>query len=110
MKSVTKNFLSFNTWRDLRELVMNEDVTLDQKVRQITQIIEHFPDRDFILIGDSGEADPEVFNLIRQVYPGQVKEIKIRDVVNARELAPERLEGMTVIPAPTVEPGVSQFD
>ncbi len=110
MKSVTKNFLSLNTWRDLSDLVLNEDVTLDQKVRQITQIFEHFPHRDFILIGDSGEADPEVFNLIRQAFPGQVKEIYIRDVVNARELAPERLEGMHVIPAPTAERGVSQFD
>jgi len=110
MKSVTKNFLSLNTWRDLSDLVLNEDVTLDQKVRQITEIFEHFPHRDFILIGDSGEADPEVFNLIQYAFPDQVKEIYIRDVVNARELAPERLYGMQVIPAPTIERGDLRFE
>lgn len=110
MKSVTKNFLSLNTWRDLRELVMNEDVTFDQKIAQISQIFEHFPQRDFILIGDSGEADPEVFSTIREMFPDQVRDVYIRDVVNARELAPERLEDMHIIPAPTIEFGVSQFD
>ncbi|TVQ04593.1 MAG: DUF2183 domain-containing protein [Balneolaceae bacterium] len=110
MKSVTKNFLSVNTWRDLRELVMNEDVTFDQKIRQISQIMEHFPEREFILIGDSGEADPEVFSEIRRMFPRQIKEIYIRDVVNAREEEPERLSGMNIIPAPTILPGVSQFD
>ncbi|MCC5941591.1 MAG: App1 family protein [Balneolaceae bacterium] len=110
MKSVTKNFLSLNTWRDLRELVMNEDVTFDQKITQISQILEHFPQREFILIGDSGEADPEVFSTIREMFPDQVREIYIRDVVNARELAPERLEDMHIIPAPTIVFGSSQFD
>ncbi len=110
VKSVTKNFLSINTWRDLRELVMNEDVTFDQKIRQISQIMEHFPSRKFILIGDSGEADPEVFSEIRNLFPGQVKKITIRDVVNAREEDPDRLAGMNVIPAPTIIYGISQFD
>jgi hypothetical protein len=110
MKSVTKNFLSINTWRDLREVVMNEDVTFDQKIRQISQIMEHFPKRKFILIGDSGEADPEVFSEILNMFPAQVKEIYIRDVVNAREEEPERLIGMNIIPATTIYSGVSQFD
>lgn len=110
MKSVTKNLLSMSTWRDLQELVLNEDVTFDQKVSQISQIFEHFPRRRFILVGDSGEADPEVFREIRRLYPGQVQEIYIRDVVNAREENPERLGGMNIIPAPAIVRGVSLFD
>ena len=110
MKSVTKNFLSVSTWRDLRELALNEDYTYDQKIEQISEIFEHFPERRFILSGDSGERDPEVFNRIREMYPDQVEKIYIRDVVNDRELRPERLEGMTIIPAPTVVRGESQFE
>ena len=110
MKSVTKNFLSLSTWRDLRELVLNEDYTYDQKIEQISDIFDHFPNRRFILSGDSGERDPEVFNRIRELYPDQVEKIYIRDVVNDRELRPERLEGMTIIPAPTVFPGQTQFE
>jgi phosphatidate phosphatase APP1 len=110
MKSVRKNVLALSSWRDLRELATNEKVTYDQKVTQISRLMQHFPDRQFILVGDSGEMDPEVYTSIEEMYSDQVKEIFIRDVVNHRELNPERLEGMTIIPAPTIERGVSQFD
>ena len=102
MKSVRKNLLTVSSWRDLREVATNEMVTYDQKIAQITRILEHFPDRDFILIGDSGEMDPEVYRVIESRFPDQVEEIYIRDVVNARELERERLDGMEVIPAPTL--------
>lgn len=102
MKNTRKNPLTINTWRDLRELITNELVTYDQKVSQISQLFEHFPGREFILVGDSGELDPEVYNHIRNQYPEQIRKIIIRDVVNARENTPERLEEMTVLPAPTI--------
>lgn len=102
MKTVRKNPFSLNTWRDLSELATNENVTFDQKLRQIEQIMQHFPGRRFILVGDSGERDPEIYSTVRSRYPDQVEEIFIRDVVNDREHRPERLEGMTILPAPTI--------
>lgn len=110
MKNVRKNIFNLNTWRDLRELVTNEYVTLDQKIGQITVLFEQFPNREFILVGDSGERDPEVYREIQRLYPDQIRDIIIRDVINARELDPDRLEGFTVIQARTVLPGISQFD
>ncbi|CAN5299064.1 hypothetical protein BH23BAC3_BH23BAC3_21190 [soil metagenome] len=109
MKSVRKNLLNIGSWRDLRELATNEFITYDQKISQISELMETFPQRRFILIGDSGEMDPEVYSIIRENYPDQVHEIIIRDVVNARNLQPERLEGMRIIIARTIEPGLSQF-
>lgn len=102
MKNVRKNLLSARSWRDLTELVTNENVTFDQKVSQITTIMKHFPDRQFILVGDSGEKDPEVYREIQASFPKQVREIRIRDVVNDRKLNPLRLEGMQIIPAPAI--------
>ncbi|TVR27681.1 MAG: DUF2183 domain-containing protein [Balneolaceae bacterium] len=58
-------------------------------------------DFSFILVGDSGERDPEVYREIANRYPDQIKEIIIRDVINDRQINPGRLEGMTIIPAPT---------
>ncbi len=112
MKSVRKNFLSINTWRGLRELATNEMLTYDQKIDQISQIMEHFPDRDFILVGDSGERDPEVYRHIKRNYPDQVEEVIIRDVVDHRNQNPDRLENMTIIPAPTItrESGAADSD
>lgn len=109
MKNVRKNLFNVASWRDLRELATNEMVTFDQKVEQISELFERFPGREFILVGDSGELDPEVYTKIRELYPNQVRTIYIRDVVNDRELNPERLEGMRIIRARTIEPGVSQF-
>ena len=109
MKNVRKNLLEEDTWEDLRELAVG-DATVNQKIEQITEIMEHFPARSFILIGDSGEADPEVYRKIKEDFGARVQEIRIRDVVNDKKNHPCRLEGMTVIPAPVVKKGVSQFD
>jgi len=106
MKQVTKNLLSINTWRGLNDLITNENVTYNQKIDQISRIFQHFPDREFILVGDSGERDPEVYREIARRYPDQISNIIIRDVINDRENRPDRLEGMEIIPAPTIQPGV----
>ncbi|ORZ21300.1 hypothetical protein BCR42DRAFT_407255 [Absidia repens] len=50
----------------------------------ITTILEDFPKRKFILIGDSGEIDPEIFARIYQRYPDQVVKIFIHDVTSKR--------------------------
>ncbi|CAO3588044.1 unnamed protein product [Absidia cylindrospora] len=52
----------------------------------ITTILEDFPKRKFILIGDSGEIDPEIFARIYQRYPDQVVKIFIHDVTSKRAM------------------------
>jgi phosphatidate phosphatase APP1 len=91
MKSVRKNLLSAGSWEDLQELAEG-DATFEQKVEQISEIIERFTGRKFILIGDSGEKDPEVYSEIKTKFPNQVEEIRIRDLNMAR------LRGMTILP------------
>lgn len=81
---------------------VSPDGTFEHKVEQISRLMTRFPGRTFVLIGDSGERDPEVYHEIRSRFPGRVQEIIIRDLVNAREKASHRLQGMTVIPAPTI--------
>jgi hypothetical protein len=107
MKNVPTNLLSPTTWRDLLKLV--GDATVDQKLKQISTIMSRFPERRFILVGDSGEHDPEIFHQLRETFGDQVEEIWIRDVVNARHTTPERLSGMNVIAARTISEGVSEF-
>ncbi len=101
-KNSRKNLFSADTWRDLEELFTNENATYDQKLGQIKAIMTDFPKRKFILVGDTGEKDPELYRAIQVEFPSQVKEVWIRDVTNDRELKPKRLEGMNVIPAPTI--------
>jgi phosphatidate phosphatase APP1 len=74
------------------------EVTYKHKLKEITELMNRFPERKFILVGDSGEIDPEVYNEIRKQRPAQVQEIRIRDLINDNVVNNFRLTGMTVIP------------
>ena len=87
------------------------DVTYKHKLKEITELMNRFPERKFILVGDSGEVDPEVYNEIRKKRPAQVQEIRIRDLINDNVVNTFRLKGMTVIPVnPIVCVGDKHFE
>jgi phosphatidate phosphatase APP1 len=46
----------------------------------IEPLLKQFPKRSFILIGDSGERDPEVYAALARKYPKQIEGIYIRNV------------------------------
>ncbi len=46
----------------------------------IRSILETFPRRRFVLVGDSGEIDPEIYAAAKRRYPNQVAAIFIRDL------------------------------
>ncbi|WP_300464993.1 App1 family protein [Desulfobacula sp.] len=71
--------------------------TFDQKMAQIRTLLKHFPERKFILIGDNGEKDPEVYRRIQKAFPYQIQEIRIRVVADTKD-NPGRLDRMTRIP------------
>lgn len=48
------------------------------KTEAITRILELFPKRHFVLIGDSGEHDPESYGKIARIFPNQIDAIYIR--------------------------------
>jgi len=50
------------------------------KRRVIEQIMADFPHRKFVLVGDSGERDPEVYAAVARRSPEQVAGIAIRQV------------------------------
>lgn len=52
----------------------------DHKRIKIERVLAMFPDRQFILLGDNGQHDPQIYHSIAQDYPGQIKAIYIRAV------------------------------
>ncbi|MFN3148211.1 phosphatidate phosphatase App1 family protein [Bremerella sp.] len=50
------------------------------KRKAIKQLLRTFPDRKFVLVGDSGEKDPETYGVMARKFPDQVVKIFIRDL------------------------------
>lgn len=55
----------------------------DHKLGQIRRVLDCYPDLSFILIGDSGQDDPEIYQTIVEDYPGRILAVYIRDVAGA---------------------------
>ncbi len=59
------------------------------KMASLNAIMAKYPRRQFLLVGDSGEQDPEFYAALARHYPGQVAGIYIRDLP-ARPMSAER--------------------
>jgi phosphatidate phosphatase APP1 len=52
----------------------------DHKLAQIRTLVDYYPELKFILIGDSGQHDPEIYLRVIQAHPGRILAAFIRDV------------------------------
>jgi phosphatidate phosphatase APP1 len=52
----------------------------DFKLARIRALIERFPQRRFVLVGDSGERDPEVYAAVLAAFPTRVEAVFVRNV------------------------------
>ncbi len=55
------------------------------KREALDQILETYPDLPFILIGDSGQEDPEIYQSVVHDYPGRILGVYIRSVHEEEE-------------------------
>ena len=70
----------------------------EYKLEIIEPIFTTFPQRQFVLVGDSGEKDPEVYGTLARRHPNQVSGIFIRDVTGEDSRAERYLKAFTNIP------------
>jgi len=69
-------------WFRLRDHLLRRLLILRRsgKITVIQAILKTFPNRQFILIGDSGEKDPEIYGALARKFPQQVRKIMIREI------------------------------
>jgi phosphatidate phosphatase APP1 len=90
-------------WFRLRDEIFKRWQILRRKSKGgiIRSLIRRLPERTFVLVGDSGERDPEIYAKLAAKYPSQITRICIRQI-EAHPLDSERLAkiyrryGMTV--------------
>jgi len=66
-------------WKD-RSFFSLFDSPEKSKPAVIEALLEAYPDRKFIFVGDSGEKDPEIYGALAAKHPRQVIRIYIRNV------------------------------
>jgi Uncharacterized conserved protein (DUF2183) len=60
--------------------LLDADATSRHKQAEIAQLLADHPRRRFVLIGDSGERDPETYGAVIRNHPTRVAAVLIRDV------------------------------
>jgi len=63
-----------------------------QKQKEILDILKTYPKSKFILIGDSGEYDADIYIEIAKTYPNQIIAIYLRSVKHKKKM--KRIEGL----------------
>ncbi len=58
------------------------------KIETISELIDAYPLRKYICVGDSGELDPEIYSKLYAKYPQSIVHIFIRDVCNSPTCSP----------------------
>jgi phosphatidate phosphatase APP1 len=57
-----------------------DDNHSSHKIKEITNILRTYPELKFVLIGDSGQEDPNIYSEIVGLFPERILAIYIRDV------------------------------
>ncbi|MAM30199.1 MAG: hypothetical protein CMC13_14355 [Flavobacteriaceae bacterium] len=63
-----------------------------QKQKEIIDILNTYPERKFILIGDGGEHDPDIYIEIAEAFPNRILAIYIRSVKHKKRVL--RIQGL----------------
>ena len=63
-----------------------------QKQKEILNLIKTYPDLPFILIGDSGEHDPDIYMEIAEAFPDRIIAIYLRSVKHKKKML--RVKGL----------------
>jgi hypothetical protein len=84
-------------WKDQSayELFAKPDA---HKTSVIEPLVRRFPRRRFVLVGDSGERDPEVYGDLARRYPGRIARVLIRDVTGEPATAGRYREAFRGLP------------
>lgn len=84
-----ENFLSYNGFPfgsiDLKRIGFSKNVDnpvqqMDYKLEKLRILFDTYPNKKFILFGDNGEKDPEIYREISRKYPNKVIAIYINNV------------------------------
>ncbi|MFO0871371.1 MAG: App1 family protein [Pirellulales bacterium] len=85
-------------WKDASSLASLFD-SQDDKRKAIESILQTWPGHSFVLVGDTGEKDPEVYGEIARRHPARIRKIYLRDVTAEPRDADRYVQALRDVPA-----------
>jgi Uncharacterized conserved protein (DUF2183) len=79
--------------------LFSKSASSNHKHTSIERLLADYPQRRFVLIGDSGEHDPEIYGEVARRHPKQITAILIRDVTGDTATGPRYREAFTAVPS-----------
>ncbi|HYP84639.1 phosphatidate phosphatase App1 family protein [Variovorax sp.] len=76
----------------VRNWIPNKGESRAHKQGVLQRLLADFPERRFLLVGDAGELDPEIYGEVARSHPQRVEAILIRDVGGADRNAQRYLQ------------------
>ncbi len=70
----------------LRDLLNSGGGSHQHKRKKIDRLLATYPSASFILIGDSGQKDPAIYESVVAEYPHRISKVYIRDVRKSRKM------------------------
>ena len=86
---------------DITSVIDFIDGSADYKNASFDELLSDFPDRDFLLVGDSTQHDPEVYGRLARQHPDQIRAIWIRKVEGADNTDARFEEAFAEVPSDT---------
>ncbi|MBA3938288.1 MAG: App1 family protein [Planctomycetes bacterium] len=84
-------------WKDETFWDLFADPELHKRTT-LEPLLAAFPQRRFVLIGDSGQSDPECFGALARKHPAQIVRIFIRDITGGGRGAPRYAGAFAGVP------------
>ena len=80
VNKLPKGVLLLNTMKRLRDFLSTGQHGHGTKFARIVRVLEAFPKQRFILLGDSSQMDPAIYQSIVEHFPGRIHAIYIRNI------------------------------
>ncbi|ANC32074.1 App1 family protein [Isoptericola dokdonensis] len=74
----------------------------EHKSSSLDLLMSRFPDVRWLLVGDDGQHDPEIYARAVERWPGRVRAVAIRQVGGGRPVAEDQLDGLLDDDVPVV--------
>lgn len=80
INKLPKGVLLLNTMKHLSDFLKSGQSGHGTKFTRIVRVLEAFPKQKFVLLGDSSQQDPIIYESIVSYFPGRIHAVYIRDI------------------------------